>query len=132
MVCFLFRDSELIFLGYITAFAEDQPGIGAFTFRLNGFKNKPTDHYMRPFWREQGFKACNGRPNEYAVLLDWTVKFLRAYNTEPKFIYAYTKVSHDNTNAIQIVDDDLVKFLQTLKDEKFMENSMVELQNILH
>jgi hypothetical protein len=36
--------------GYVTAWAEDCPHIGTFTYRMVGFKDSPTDHYMRPFY----------------------------------------------------------------------------------
>ncbi|XP_063594291.1 uncharacterized protein LOC134771266 [Penaeus indicus] len=36
--------------GYVTMFAEDQPHIGTFTYRLRGFDAPPTHHYMRPFF----------------------------------------------------------------------------------
>lgn len=80
---------------------------------------------MRPFWKEQGYKACIGRPNEPAVLLDYALQIRRTYRDVPTFTYLYSKVSHDNTNYIQIVDQDLVDFLQKFKDEGFLENSMV-------
>lgn len=38
--------------GYVTAFAEDVPAIGTFTYRLNGFDQQPTDHYLRTFYME--------------------------------------------------------------------------------
>lgn len=36
--------------GYVTAFLEDTPEIGTYSYRLNGFKEPPTDHYMRPYY----------------------------------------------------------------------------------
>ena len=40
--------------GYVTLWAEDGPGIGAFTLRLKGYKKQPTDHYFRPYWLGHG------------------------------------------------------------------------------
>jgi hypothetical protein len=48
--------------GYVTLWAEDSPGIGAFTLRLKGYKNQPTDHYFRPFW------LGHGRYHKYTLL----------------------------------------------------------------
>lgn len=31
---------------------EDTPSVGIFTYRLKGFKDVPTDHYMRSFFVE--------------------------------------------------------------------------------
>ena len=34
-------------LDYATFFGEDWPQVGTFQYRMNGFKNQPTTHYMR-------------------------------------------------------------------------------------
>lgn len=36
--------------GYVTSFMEDVQHIGTFTYRLKGFKEQPTDHYMRTYY----------------------------------------------------------------------------------
>lgn len=36
--------------GYITGFMEDVPHIGTFTYRLKGFNEQPTHHYMRTYY----------------------------------------------------------------------------------
>lgn len=36
--------------GYVTGYMEDMPYVGTFTYRLKGFKEQPTDHYMRPYY----------------------------------------------------------------------------------
>ena len=35
----------------MTLYAEDQPSLGTWQLRLNGFEEQPVDHYMRPFWQ---------------------------------------------------------------------------------
>ena len=37
--------------GYVTLYAEDQPSLGTWQLRFNGFEQPPTDHYIRPFWQ---------------------------------------------------------------------------------
>lgn len=37
-------------VGYVTTFNEDQPNIGTFSYRLKGFDEQPTDHYMRTYY----------------------------------------------------------------------------------
>ena len=37
--------------GYVTQYGEDVAAIDTFTYRLKGFKHKPTDHYTRPLIR---------------------------------------------------------------------------------
>lgn len=34
----------------ISAYMEDMPDIGIFTYRLKGFNSEPTDHYMRTWY----------------------------------------------------------------------------------
>lgn len=45
---FVWKDYENV--GYVTAFNEDQPKIGTFSYRLKGFNEQPTDHYMRNYY----------------------------------------------------------------------------------
>ena len=80
---------------------------------------------MRPYFKVQGYKPCIGRQGEWTVLLDWTSEFMQTYSEQPKFMYLYSKVSHDNTNWIQLVDQDLANFFQGMKDKGLFENTMV-------
>lgn len=34
----------------IKGYAEDVPDIGTFTYRLKGFDQQPTDHYLRTYY----------------------------------------------------------------------------------
>ncbi|KFD44721.1 hypothetical protein M514_14401, partial [Trichuris suis] len=43
---------ELKRFGYATLYAEDMPSIGTYTYRLKGFKEQPTDHYLRTFYKK--------------------------------------------------------------------------------
>ncbi|KIH47725.1 hypothetical protein ANCDUO_22210, partial [Ancylostoma duodenale] len=38
--------------GYVTLYGEDAFAIGTFTYRLKGFRNQPTDHYLRTIFKE--------------------------------------------------------------------------------
>lgn len=64
--------------GYVTAFNEDLPNVGTFSYRLNGFKQQPTTHYMRPFYlafqgeMERHKKLCVGDIRRHQVMLDYT------------------------------------------------------------
>lgn len=48
--------------GYVTAWAEEQPTLGTFTYRLKGFKEQPTDHSMRTFFLKM-MKVVGNHPN---------------------------------------------------------------------
>lgn len=64
--------------GYATAFNEDLPNVGTFSYRLNGFHQQPTTHYMRPFYlafeREQSRhkKLCVSDIPRHQVMFDYT------------------------------------------------------------
>lgn len=66
--------------GYATGFNEDLPNVGTFSYRLNGFHNQPTGHYMRPFYlafdRESNRhkRLCVGDVPRHNVMLDYTTK----------------------------------------------------------
>lgn len=92
--------------GYITAFNEDQPNIGTFSYRLNGFKEQPTDHYIRPYFLaiESDLhyykKLCVGAQPKHKMFLDYTKSFMMKYS-QPKFVFSFhAELSHDSINLI--------------------------------
>lgn len=66
--------------GYVTAFNEDLPDVGTFSYRLNGFQEQPTTHYMRPFYlaflgeMNRHKKLCVGDIPRHKVMFDYTQK----------------------------------------------------------
>lgn len=70
-------------MGYVTAFNEDVPSVGTFSYRLNGFDEQPTDHYMRTYYlaieSELGSyrKLCVGHEPRHKVMMDYTTQVKR-------------------------------------------------------
>lgn len=64
--------------GYITSFNEDLPNVGTFTYRMNGFDQQPTDHYLRTFYLEVDNILSKTKPHcisnqpGHKVMLDYT------------------------------------------------------------
>lgn len=65
-------------MGYVTAFNEDIPSVGTFTYRLNGFNKQPTNHYMRTYYLAiepelaNYQKLCVGHTPRHNVMLNYT------------------------------------------------------------
>lgn len=68
--------------GYVTAFNEDLPYVGTFSYRLNGFHEQPTTHYMRPFYlafqqeMSRHKRLCVGDTPRHNVMFDYTAKVI--------------------------------------------------------
>lgn len=66
--------------GYVSAFNEDLPDYGTFSYRLNGFQEQPTTHFMRPFYLafQKEFsrhkRLCVGDTPRHKVMLEYTHK----------------------------------------------------------
>ena len=115
--------------GYATCFSEDSPGTAAFNYRLNGFRDPPTDHYGRPFWMEADklLRAhCVNSRASHNVSFEYLLSFFRRYRDRPRFAFAsHCAISHDDIDTIGYVDDDLKTFLDEFEKESFLDNTML-------
>lgn len=119
--------------GYVTAFNEDQPKIGTFSYRLNGFDKQPTDHYMRTFYQaiesdlSHYKKLCVGSRKKHNAMLDYTKDFIEKYNnTNPSFIFSFhAELSHDSINLIGVADDDITAWMKSMKTSGLLNNSIL-------
>lgn len=122
--------------GYVTAFAEDTPATGIFTYRLTGFKEEPTDHYMRPFHVEANKvigkhpKYCLGSLPRHKVMFNWAKQLFQVYKDVPKFAFLFHgELSHDDYNIVQYADDDFMETLSYLKNNGFLDNTLLILMS---
>lgn len=119
--------------GYVTAFNEDQPNIGTFSYRLNGFDQQPTDHYMRTYYQaiendlSNYKKFCVGSLKKHKVMLEYTKDFIEKYNnTTPSFIFSFhAELSHDSINLIGVADDDVLEWLKSMKTSGLLSNTIL-------
>ncbi|KAJ3655287.1 hypothetical protein Zmor_014422 [Zophobas morio] len=118
--------------GYVTAFFEDVPELGTFTYRLNGFNETPTDHYMRPYYlaslgeRRKWPKLCAGEIPRHQVMLNQIKNFFTVYKQKPKFLFGFHgELSHDDYNLVGVADDDLYQFLQYLNHSGILEDTIL-------
>ena len=124
-----FRDQ-----GYVTMLAEDEPSIGVFNLRLNGFDAQPTDHYMRPFWtslwdselRRSSPRFCTGSTPNHMFLLNYTRTFFDAYKNVSKFAFVFgSELTHWNNNPGEYMDSDFVDLLKYLQAAGHLKNTLL-------
>ncbi|CAL4066613.1 unnamed protein product, partial [Meganyctiphanes norvegica] len=118
--------------GYITLWAEDHPHIGTFNYRLKGFKEVPTQHYMRPFFvsaypeYSNHPKLCLRDTPRHKVFFDYVKNFMDVYKKDPKFGFAFhTELSHDDYNLVSVADDDFLSLLKSLRDNEHLNNTIL-------
>lgn len=119
--------------GYVTAFNEDQPNIGTFSYRLKGFDEQPTDHYMRNYFiaieseLHNYKKYCVGSKPKHQVFFDYTYDFMAKYHkTNPYFGFSFhAELSHDSINLIGVVDDDLLAWLKKLHQSTMLNRTLM-------
>ncbi|XP_078679441.1 uncharacterized protein LOC144915075 [Branchiostoma floridae x Branchiostoma belcheri] len=118
-------------MGYTTMHAEDEAWSGTFTFRIRGFEEQPTDHYMRTFWvaQEQLPESdewyCFGATPKHHYTLKYARDFVEAYHDIPKFAIAFhTELSHDSLNMVQVADEDILTLIKSWKDKGYLDNTV--------
>ncbi|XP_050081796.1 uncharacterized protein LOC126569042 [Anopheles aquasalis] len=119
-----FRD-----VGYRTAYAEDTSALGTFNYCKKGFREQPTDYYLRSFFRQLesnvGYnkklnaKLCLGGRTPTVVLLDYARKLVRRFGTgEPLFSLLWgVGMTHDFFNNPSLIDGDYRRLLEFMADE---------------
>lgn len=139
--------------GYVTAFNEDIPNVGTFSYRLNGFKNIPTTHYMRTYYLAidpeiQNYKRlCVGKQPRHQVMMNYTTQvrfvshifclrvytktiysfqFMEAYHNKPHFVFSFHgELSHDSINLVGVADADIASWMKHLKTSGTLSNTIL-------
>lgn len=118
--------------GYVTAFNEDVPSIGTFSYRLNGFEEQPTDHYMRLYYLAindelKAYKRlCVGSMPRHKVMLEYTKQIMQKYTEVPKFVFSFHgELSHDSINLIGLADYDARQWLRELKNSGTLDDTIL-------
>ncbi|XP_015126195.1 uncharacterized protein LOC107047849 [Diachasma alloeum] len=122
--------------GYITGFMEDVHHIGTFTYRLKGFDQQPTDHYMRtfylaasPFFRNSK-KFCLGGIPRHMLMLNYIKNIFNVYRDKPKFVFGFHgELSHDSYNDIGVADNDLYQWVKDLQEQGHLNNTILILMS---
>lgn len=118
--------------GYYTAFNEDVPNIGTFSYRLTGFNEQPTDHYMRTYYLAidsyvKSYKRlCVNHMARHNAMLDYTRQYMHKYKNDPSFVFSFHgELSHDSINLIGVADDDIMNWMRSLRDQSILNNTIL-------
>ena len=124
---------------------EDQPTTGTFSHRHKGFDQQPTDFYTRTFFLAvDSFlypvltkvfsyiwpNFCIANKPTHEVIMDYIRNIFLTYPKVPKFLFTFrSEPSHNDINAIQAIDGDFKKFLESLNAMGIYNNTIVILMS---
>lgn len=119
--------------GYMTLYAEDDPSVSSFNLRLQGFKQSPAHHYMRPFWlslereRERDEPGlCSKSESMTNLTLKYLESFFDAYPMARKFAFGFMSyLTHAHPNHFSYAENDLLQFLRTFVNKGYHKDTMV-------
>jgi len=114
-------------LGYVTAYAEDDPRSSTFNYHKTGFVIPPTDYYIRPFLlaseenlpgeKRYYLSVCLGPTPTSEHLFRYTLDFATVFNTAPSFMMSWINNFSHSTNAIpEKIDKRVVTFFHQLEE----------------
>lgn len=114
---------------------DDWPHVGAFTYRMRGFKNYTTKHYPKHYqlklkqkvWKAKINDYCNGDTKRHKILIDLLLNFKRLYHNKQSNIafMHYVENSHDSNDNLHWIDDDIFYFLNTGINENLFDNTIL-------
>lgn len=126
---------------FSTAFAEDSPMIGTFNYLKSGFRDRPTDHYLRPIMlrAELGTghgcvtgntMCCAGGRLAMTALLDHALKIaMSAGGRLHMGFYWSTSLTHDYVEYPRFGDRDLAAFFAALNATGLLNSTVVLLMS---
>ncbi|KAK6024934.1 hypothetical protein OSTOST_09179, partial [Ostertagia ostertagi] len=99
-----------------------------YTYRLKGFRKKPTDHYLRPIFKEYEKTGglCLGSEPLHKAWFRYAREFMRVYRDMPRFLLMHQGLlSHDDINLIEVEDEDVAEVLKTMHKNGELDNALV-------
>lgn len=111
---------------FMTFFSEDDADKSAFNYRLHGFDDPPTTHYLRPLWQ-----AMSKHYDEYSLRclhqfnFDYTKRFFDTYKDYNKFGFVINNIAHNRLHTLENADDDILEFYRWLENSEYSKNTLV-------
>lgn len=128
-------------LNYTTFFSEEWRE-SAFYNLKNGFRQQPTDFYLRPYWLalyetlSYNKYAGNSNPKPcylnkllHHLSLDWLTEFLKIHHRTDQYptfgIMKMNEMSHDYLERLFWIDYDMKNFFEHLFEEQLLNNTIL-------
>lgn len=128
-------------LNYTTFFSEEWRESAFFNLK-NGFRQQPTDFYLRQYWlslyETMSYNKYPGNSNPkpcyfnkllHFLSLEWLEKFLKIHHQTPDYptfgIMKMNEMSHDYLERLFWIDNDLHIFFQDLIARNLLDNTIV-------
>ena len=116
---------ELKKLGYITSLLEDDINAGTWQYRMLGFREQPTDYYMRHFY-QSAIGSCFGSTPRHEVHLNLVKDLFETYPDKRKFIFTFqAEMTHVDCSLLQHFDDKVYNTLMDLQNKGHLDNTLV-------
>ena len=137
---------------YATMFAEDYPLLATFNTEANGFREPPTDHYMRPWMlglRQIEYSTellrqvflnleysnvklkkvsslCYGNKAIHRYLVNYYKHFAMRYKGKLRFGFSWlTQICHEYINLLELGDNDFLDLFTFLKEGGHLDNAFL-------
>ncbi|EYB84592.1 hypothetical protein Y032_0314g2249 [Ancylostoma ceylanicum] len=114
--------------GYVTLYGEDEFAVGIFTYRLKGFRNQPTDHYLQTIFKEYEKIGgnCLGSEPLHKTWFRYSREFMQVYKDVPRFLLMHQGLlSHDHINLVEVEDEDLANTLLEMHKSGELDDALV-------
>ncbi|XP_015182249.1 PREDICTED: uncharacterized protein LOC107069440 isoform X2 [Polistes dominula] len=120
--------------GYRTILAEDACHMSIFNYLKPGFKEQPTDYYLRPFCIESegdigntnklNANLCVGTRLTFDNLIDYTKKVATTFPNDLYFAFTWmASLTHDYLNYAQLSDKSYHKLIELLSERQYLNNT---------
>ncbi|XP_022213885.2 uncharacterized protein LOC111068599 [Drosophila obscura] len=124
---------------YLTAYAEDETWINTFSYLMPGFKEQPTDYYLRPLqkaveaemdtWKcaDCSLRYCIGRRETSSYAYDMCKEFARRYVDEQPIwgLFWSNSFSHDSYRMPSKMEDYVLQYMLDFEADGVFEQSIV-------
>ncbi|EFN74161.1 hypothetical protein EAG_14073 [Camponotus floridanus] len=117
--------------GYRTIFAEDAYTMTTFNYLKPGFRDEPTDYYLRPYClgaerdigntRKLNANLCIGTRKTFDCILDYSRKVVTEFSSELYFAFIWqASLTHDYFAYPQLGDDSYHDFIEYVSQKDLL------------